>query len=346
MDKRIIQILNNLGLPKIIIISFLIILLIMAFTLEIPLSDLLSAILVRTGMNGILVLAMVPAITSGIGLNFGLPLGIICGLLGPLISIELNLREFPALFIAIMVAISLAAIVGYGYGVLLNKLRGSEMAVGTYVGFSAVSIGCIGWLILPFRSPELIWPIGRGLRVTISLANRLDKVLNNFLSVEIGGLNIPTGLLLFLLVFGGIVWLFLRSKTGIAMRTVGENPRFAVASGLSVDKYRIIGTMLSTILGAIGIIVYAQGFGFLQLYTAPMLMGFPAVAAILIGGATVNKASITHVFIGTFLFQSILVVALPVANKIFEIGNLAEISRIIISNGVILYALAQTKENK
>jgi len=346
MDKRIIQILNNLGLPKIIIISFLIILLIMAFTLEIPLSDLLSAILVRTGMNGILVLAMVPAITSGIGLNFGLPLGIICGLLGPLISIELNLRGFPALFIAIMVAISLAAIVGYGYGVLLNKLRGSEMAVGTYVGFSAVSIGCIGWLILPFRSPELIWPIGRGLRVTISLANRLDKVLNNFLSVEIGGLNIPTGLLLFLLVFGGIVWLFLRSKTGIAMRTVGENPRFAVASGLSVDKYRIIGTMLSTILGAIGIIVYAQGFGFLQLYTAPMLMGFPAVAAILIGGATVNKASITHVFIGTFLFQSILVVALPVANKIFEIGNLAEISRIIISNGVILYALAQTKENK
>jgi len=128
------------------------------------------------------------------------------------------------------------------------------------------------------------------------------------------------------------------------MRAVGENPRFAVASGLSVDKYRLIGIMLSTILGAIGIIVYAQSFGFLQLYTAPMFMGFTAVAAILIGGATIKKASIGNVFIGTFLFQGILVVALPVANKIMVTGDLAEISRIIISNGVILYALTQIKE--
>lgn len=128
------------------------------------------------------------------------------------------------------------------------------------------------------------------------------------------------------------------------MRTVGDNPRFAVASGLNVDTYRITGTTFSTVLGAIGIIVYAQSFGFLQLYTAPMFMGFTSVAAILIGGATVKKASIVHVFIGTFLFQSILVVALPVANKIMVTGDLAEISRITISNGIILYALTQIKE--
>ena len=344
MGNKIIQTLNNFGLPRLIIISFLIILLIMSFTLGMPFPALISAILVRTGMNGILVLAMVTSIISGVGLNFGLPLGIICGLLGILISVELDLMGFPALFIAIMTAIPIATIIGYGYGVLLNKVKGSEMTVGTYVGFSAVSIGCIGWLVLPFRSPELIWPIGGGLRVTISLANRLDKVLNNFLSIRIGELTIPTGALLFLLFFGGIVWLFLRSKTGIAMRTVGENPRFAVASGLSVDKYRIIGIILSTILGAIGIIVYAQSFGFLQLYTAPMFMGFAAVAAILIGGATIKKASIANVLIGTFLFQGILVVALPVANKIMTTGDLAEISRIVISNGVILYALTQIKE--
>ena len=344
MNKKIFQLINDFGIPRIIIISFLIVLLIMAFILKMPISDLLSASLVRLGMHGILVLAMVPAITSGIGLNFGLPLGIICGLVGVLISIELNLRGFSALFIAIITSIPIAAIVGYGYGLLLNKVKGSEMKVGTYVGFSAVSIGCIGWLILPFKSPETVWPIGGGLRVTISLANRLDKVLNNFLSMEIGNLTIPTGSLIFLIMFAIIVWLFLRSKTGIAMRTVGDNPRFAVASGLNVDTYRITGTTFSTVLGAIGIIVYAQSFGFLQLYTAPMFMGFTSVAAILIGGATVKKASIVHVFIGTFLFQSILVVALPVANKIMVTGDLAEISRITISNGIILYALTQIKE--
>ena len=48
------------------------------------------------------------------------------------------------------------------------------------------------------------------------------------------------------------------------MSAAGANPRFAEATGLNVDKMRIIGTMLSTMLGAVGIIVYAQSFGFIQ----------------------------------------------------------------------------------
>jgi simple sugar transport system permease protein len=125
------------------------------------------------------------------------------------------------------------------------------------------------------------------------------------------------------------------------MQASGINPKFAQASGINVDRMRILGTILSTILGAVGILVYAQGFGFLQLYGAPMYMGFIAAAAILIGGATLRTAKISHVVIGTFLFQGILVVALPVANTVATLGSLAEISRIIVSNGIILYALAQ-----
>ena len=125
------------------------------------------------------------------------------------------------------------------------------------------------------------------------------------------------------------------------MQASGINPKFAQASGINVDRMRILGTIMSTILGAVGILVYAQGFGFLQLYGAPMYMGFIAAAAILIGGATLRTAKISHVVIGTFLFQGILVVALPVANTVATLGSLAEISRIIVSNGIILYALAQ-----
>lgn len=345
MYKKIIQILNNFGFPRMIVTLFLIILLITSSAVGIALPALISVMLVRIGMNVIFVLAMVPSIACGIGLNFGLPLGIICGIIGALISIELNLAGFPALFIAIMTAVPLAAIIGYGYGALLNKVKGSEMAVSTYVGFSAVSIACIGWLILPFKSPKTVWPIGKGLRVTISLYGGLSKVLNNFLSIRIGSLAIPTGLLLFVLIMVGITWLFLRSKSGIAMKTVGANPLFAVASGLNVDKYRILGASLTTILSAIGIIVYSQSLGLLQLYTAPMYMGFAAVAGILIGGATANKVLVSQVLIGTFLFQGLLVVSLPLANKIVNVPDLAEIARVITSNGVILYALSKIKEN-
>ena len=73
------------------------------------------------------------------------------------------------------------------------------------------------------------------------------------------------------------------------------------------------------------------------------MMGFHSVAAVLIGGASIKRAKISHVLIGAFLFQGILAVALPVANKILPEGNLSDVIRIIISNGIILYALSKTK---
>ncbi len=344
MRKQITHFIQSFGPARLIILGFFLFLCAAAILLKLDFAELLSSSLVRIGMNGVLVLAMVPAISSGIGPNFGVSLGILAGLLGALIAIELRLNGYVAFLGAILFSLPFAAIVGYGYGWLLNRVKGSEMMLATFVGFSAVSVMKIGWLLLPFKSPEMAWPIGRGVRVTIALDNRqLSQLLNNTLSFNIGSVVIPTGLLLFFLLCCGLVWLFMRSKTGAAMYAAGDNPRFAEAAGINVDKHRMIGTMVSTILGAVGIIVYAQSFGFLQLYEGPMFMPFVAVAAILIGGASVKKASIAHVLIGTFLFQAILVVAMPVANVFTaDMASMAEISRIIIQNGIIIYALTQT----
>ncbi len=348
MMARIKDFYDDFGLPRLVIAAFLLTLFVLAFFLGLPVLGLLSNTLNRLGMFGVMVLAMVPAIVAGVGLNFGLPLGILCGLIGALVSIELDLSGGWAFVVAIVVSLPFALLVGWGYGWLLNRVKGSEMMVATYVGFAGVSIMCIGWLLLPFRSLEMVWPIGKGLRVTIALAGRYERVLNNFWAFTIGDpgspigmLVFPTGLLLFLGVSCLLMWLFLRSSIGVEMKTVGDNPKFAVAAGMNVNKGRMIGTILSTVIAAVGILVFNQGFGFIQLYTAPMFMGFTAVAAILIGGASVKKASITNVLIGTFLFQGMLVVSLPVANRIMQGGNLAEIARIIISNGIILYALTQ-----
>jgi len=211
------------------------------------------------------------------------------------------------------------------------------------LGFSMVSLMSIFWLILPFRSPEMVWAIkGKGLRTTISLTDRYGKVLDNFLAIKFFGNKIPIGTLLFFALFCFLMWLFLRTKTGVAMTAAGDNPRFAEASGINVNKQRMIGTVLSTVLGGIGILVYAQSFGFLQLYQAPLMMPFTAIAAILIGGATAKSAKISHVVSGVVLFQALLTISLPVFNKMIPEGaNLSEIVRIIVSNGVILYALTK-----
>ena len=121
------------------------------------------------------------------------------------------------------------------------------------------------------------------------------------------------------------------------------NPRFALVSGRDINRNRIIANITSTILGAVGIIIYAQCFGYAQLYSAPLYMAFPAVAAILVGGATARRASVFNVVLGVLLFQGLLTTALPVANKIFVGTDLSDIMRMIIQNGIILYALMQVK---
>jgi len=329
---------KKIGLPRIIITGFFAFLFILSFFINLPVAMLVSNIIRRFGMYGVLVLAMVPAIQSGIGPNFALPLGIVAGILGALISLELALNS---LWWAFIIAIPIAIIVGYFYGQLLNRIKGSEMLVATYTGFSVVSFMSIMWILLPFKHKEMVWPIGKGLRVTVSLKNTFGNVLNNFLGFNIGDVYIPTGLLLFFFGICFLVWVFSKSKAGVAMKASGDNPKFATASGIDVDKYRILGTILSTVLGAIGILVYAQSYTFVQLYQAPLMMAFPAVAAILIGGASATKAKISHAIIGVFLFQGLLTLALPVANQVISHGNLSEVLRMIIQNGIILYALTK-----
>lgn len=365
MRERLKSAYESLGLPRLIIIGFFLVLLIAAGSMDMPIPSLLGSAVRRWPMYGILVLAMVPAVQSGIGLNFGISLGIVGGLLGSAIAIELKFASpWTSLAVAALIGAGLASVLGMGYGVLLNRVKGSEMTVSTYVGFSIIAFMNIIWLALPFKNGELIWPLGgEGMRTTINLKSSFGGVLSNTpFSFNISGQGItfgqaaadleaasigfyfPTVAVLFLLFVCLLIWLFMRSKTGMAMSAAGANPKFARATGINVNRMRIVGTALSTALAGVGIVMYAQTYGFLQLYNAPLMMGFHCVAAVLIGGASISRAKISHVLLGTFLFQGILAVALPVANAMLPESNLSDVLRIIISNGIILYALSKTKQ--
>ena len=342
------ELLDSFGLPRLIIACFLLLLLIAAPIVGLDFPTQITNIITRFSWNAVMVLAMVPMVHSGCGLNFGLPLGIVSGLLGATLSIELGYTGFASFLMAILIATPFALLFGGGYGWLLNKIKGGEMMIATYVGFSSVSFMCMMWLLLPYKSPTMVWGFaGKGLRTTISLEGFYDKVLAQ-LSLDfnkICGINlvIPVGTIAFfaLLAFG--MWAFLHTKTGTAMTAVGSNPVFARASGIDVDRIRLLSVVMSTWLAAVGILVYEQGFGFIQLYTAPNNMTLPAVAAILIGGASVNKASIPNVIIGTILFQGIVTMTPTVLNSLIHM-DMSEVIRMIVSNGMILYALTRKTE--
>ena len=336
--------LGGIGIPTLIIAAFWLTNLIGAYFVGISVQTLLSDTLRRAGMNGVLVLAMVPAIQSGTGPNFALPIGIVCGLFALVCAIEFNFTGATCLFASIILSVPIAAVAGYVYGKLLNAVKGSEMTIATYTGFSVTALMCLVWMMVPFNNPKMGWFIGTGLRETIQLgAVDASQIFNNFMAFKVGEVTIPTGLLLIFAFFSVLVWLFFNSKSGIAISAGGTNPKFAQAAGLNIDRNRIWANILSTVLGAIGIIIYSQSFGYAQLYTAPLMMAFPAVAAILIGGATASRANVLNVIIGVFLFQGLLTSALPVANELFRGTDLSEVMRMIIQNGIILYALTQVK---
>lgn len=332
----------DFGLPRIIITVYLLLLFLAAPFVGVSLSASLSDTMIRIGMNGIMVLALVPMIQSGCGLNFGLSLGVIAGLLGATISIEMGLVGAWGFLIAVVISQIFGAVFGYGYGKLLNRVKGGEMMIATYVGFSSVMIMCIAWLILPFKSPTMIWGYGgTGLRTTISVEGFWRHILDDFLVIQIGdSFKFPTGAMLVFALVSVLIWGFFHLKIGTAITAVGSNPTYARASGINIDRMRIVSVMMSTMLGAVGILIFQQSFGFIQLYEGPLYMAFPAVAAILIGGAGVNKATLTNVFIGAALYQGILTMTPSIFNAVLKV-DMSDVIRIIVSNGMILYALTR-----
>ncbi|WP_442950808.1 ABC transporter permease subunit [Oscillibacter sp.] len=335
---------SSFGLPRIIISGFLLALFILTPFVGVDLPTQITNIINRFSWNAVLVLAMVPMIHAGCGLNFGLPLAIICGLLGGTLSIQLGFTGAMSFVMAIVIATPFAVLLGGGYGLLLNRIKGGEMMIATYVGFSVMSFFCMMWLLLPYSSPTMVYGLsGNGLRPTISLDGFYNQVLAKILHIKIGNIEIPTGSLLVFALLAFLMWAFLHTKTGTAMTAVGSNAAFARAAGINVDRTRMLSVIMSTWLGAMGILMYQQGFGFIQLYNAPNNLTMPTVAAILIGGASVNKASIPNVIIGTILFQGIVTMTPTVMNSAIHM-DMSEVIRIIVSQGMILYALTRKTE--
>ena len=348
---------KKFGLPRLILLLTLVAMFVVAWAIGMNTAHFFSSVLWRWGMLGILTLAMVPTIQSGIGPNFGISVGIVGGMLGAVLSIELRYRgildfienetwfAIGGALMAIVMGVFVATIMGVLYGMILNRVKGSEMAISTYIGFSVVNLFNILWMTIPVTAGIMILPgIGSGLRMVINLDDDFRHAFDSIWRFEVGGVTVRTGLLLVFFLVCFFMYLFTRSRIGMMLSAAGANPEYARASGISVDKMRILGTTISTALGGFGIVVYMQSFGFLQMYTAPLMMGFVTTAGVLIGGATVRRARVFDALFGALIFNGILAIALPLITEILpDAAGVPEMVRMIFTNGIILFALTRAK---
>jgi simple sugar transport system permease protein len=111
-------------------------------------------------------------------------------------------------------------------------------------------------------------------------------------------------------------------------------------SGIKVERTRILAIILSTVLACYGQIIYLQNIGTLNTYNGADQTAVFAVAALLIGGASVVKATIPNVFIGVVLFHLMFLVSPMAGKNLLGIAMLGEYFRVFVSYGVIALALA------
>ncbi|MBN2899323.1 MAG: ABC transporter permease [Clostridia bacterium] len=322
-----------------IIAGFLVLLVALAFHLHMDMIVLLNLSFIKFAMNGLLVLSLIPMLNAGMGMNFGLPVGITAGLIGMCIAVNFKLTGLVGLLISALLGGFIALAFSEVYGRILIAVKGREEIASTFIGFSFIPLMNFFWSLVPFSNRQMLYPIGgSGLRPRIGLNPYFTSTLDQLWSIKVGNFVLPFGLLLVYGIIAGLIHYFFKTTSGKSICAVGENDAFAKASGLNVKKIKLLSVRISLVIAAVGIVVYAQSFGFLELYDAPLMMAFPAVSALLIGGASAKKGTIIHAIIGTYLFQSIYLLSVPIANELL-LPEISEIVRNIITNGIILYAL-------
>mgnify|MGYP003301125270 CR=1 FL=1 len=131
----------------------------------------------------------------------------------------------------------------------------------------------------------------------------------------------------------------MKTRQGQQFRAVGQNRTVANVSGINVDKVRVIAIVISTVLAGWGQLIFVQNMGSFQTYGAHEQVGLYAGAAILVGGASIKKATNTQAMVGCVLFHLLFILAPSAGKNLFGDAAIGEYFRVFISYGVIALAL-------
>ncbi len=311
---------------------------------------LLDEIIKRMGRNIFLILSLLIPIMAGMGLNFGMTLGAMAGQIGLILVADWQIWGIPGLILAMIISIPISIGLGILCGSLLNRAKGREMITSYFISYfinglyQLVVLYMMG-SIIPIKHSSIMLPRGYGIRNTVSLLN-MRQSIDNLLAVNIGVVKIPVLTFLIIAVLCLFIVWFRKTKLGQDMRAVGQDMDVARDAGIHVDKTRIISIVMSTVFAGFGMVLYLQNIGNLPTYTAHSQIGMFAIAALLVGGASVDKASIGNVFLGVILFHLMFIVAPSAGAKITGDSMIGEYFRVFISYGVITVALIMYEVKK
>jgi simple sugar transport system permease protein len=345
-------------IENVVVILFTIIIIFAVPISGLPGSYLLQEILTRLGRSSFLVIALLLPIIAGMGLNFGMVLGAMAGQIGLIFVMDWQVVGIPGLLLAALISLPFSIILGWMCGSIMNMAKGREMITGyilaffmngVYMLFALYAMGSL----IPVMNPELLLSRGFGLRNVIDLES-VRQVLDTFIPLVVpefinpvlsdinhlvAGLKIPVfNYILIAAVSIFIIW-FRKTKFGQDMRAVGQDRAVAGAAGIAVDRTRIIAIIISTVLAGFGQIIFLQNLGTINTTNSHENIGLFSIATLLIGGASVTKASIPNALIGVIIFHLLFLVAPMAGKNLVGSAVLGEYFRQFVSYGIIAVAL-------
>lgn len=165
---------------------------------------------------------------------------------------------------------------------------------------------------------------------SIMFINTLPNEIKMLKKLE---LPIITSLLIGLLCLFNI--LIVKTKLGQDFRTVGNSQHIAEVSGINVNKVRVLAITISTVLAAWGQLIFLQNLGTLNTYGSHVQIATFSIAALLIGGASVSKATVGQALLGVILFHTLFIVSPNAGKNLFGEAQIGEFFRAFVAYGVI-----------
>ncbi len=311
---------------------------------------LVNEIVTRMGRNSFLILSLLIPIMAGMGLNFGMTLGAMAGEIGLILVSDWQIVGIPGMVLAVIISVPISILLGLFCGKILNMAKGREMITSYIISYFINGVYQLVVLylmgsVIPIKHNSIKLPRGYGIRNTVSLLN-MRQHLDNLIPLNIKGVKVPVMTFIVIGILCLVIVWFRRTKLGQDMRAVGQDMEVARDAGINVERTRILSIIISTVLAGIGMVIYLQNMGNIATYSAHSQIGMFCIAALLVGGASVDKASIGNVFLGVILFHLMFIVAPRAGAYITGDSMIGEYFRVFVSYAVITIALVMYETNK
>ena len=316
---------------------------------------LVNEIVTRMGRNSFLILSLLIPIMAGMGLNFGMTLGAMAGEIGLILVSDWQIVGIPGMVLAMIISVPISVVLGLFCGKILNMAKGREMITSYIISYFINGVYQLVVLylmgsIIPIKHTSIKLPRGYGIRNTVSLLNmrqNLDNLIPLYISIPgVGSVKVPVMTFIIIALLCLIIVWFRKTKLGQDMRAVGQDMGVSRDAGINVERTRILSIIISTVLAGFGMIIYLQNMGNIATYSSHSQIGMFCIAALLVGGASVDKASIGNVFLGVTLFHLMFIVAPRAGAAITGDSMIGEYFRVFVSYAVITVALVMYETNK